>query len=80
MTLTINTKFNIGDTVFVPACYYELYAQRESYTIKDILINVRCNKTYVRYEIEQDGCIDIVSENWTFATYEECEEWCREHT
>lgn len=79
MRLVTETKYNVGDTVYIADHYYDFYANRQPYTIIDVLINVNSRRTFVQYEVEQDGISYRVPEDWTFATYEECVKWCEEH-
>ena len=79
MNVNINTKYNIGDQVYLAQIYHEYYANSEPYEI--VGINVHMNEHAIKftYNIEQGGVITTVSENLLFATYEECTKWCKEH-
>ena len=79
MKITIETKFNVGDTVYIADHYYDFYANHEPYIIKDILIDVRNCRRHIVYEVEQGDYIYCVPEDWTFTTYKECAKWCEEH-
>ena len=77
MNIEIKTKFNIGDTVYVPE-YYEIYwANPVPYIITDIFIKVvrNCN-IVITYRLLQSELTDVVSENFLFSTYEDCKLWC----
>lgn len=78
MTLNIDTKFNIGDTVYSPECYEVYWANNRPYVITDIFIKIAHNRTSITYRIIQDQLTDVVSENFLFSTYEECKQWCGE--
>jgi hypothetical protein len=79
MEITIKTKYNVGDVVYIADHYYDFYAYRKPYIIKDVLIDVNSRRTYIQYEVEQDGTTYRSPEHWTFTTYEECAKWCEEH-
>ena len=79
MKLSIETKFNIGDTVYIAECYEDWFAYKESCIISDISISANSQTTHVLYEVQQDGFTDLVPEDWIFSTYDECKKWCDEH-
>jgi hypothetical protein len=79
MKKTVETKFDVGDIVYVADHYYDFYAQKKPYIIKDIVINITSSNTHIKYEVEQDSVIDRVPEEWIFETYTECTKWCEEH-
>lgn len=78
MQIVVNTKYNIGDIVYVANHYYDFYPISKPYTVKNILINGNSNKIYIDYEVEQDEFIERVPEHWIFSTYAECTKWCDE--
>lgn len=79
MRLAIETKFSIGDQVYLAEIYHEYLANSKPYTIVGISIHMNEHATKTIYRIEQEGLIDSVSEHILFATYEECAKWCDEH-
>jgi hypothetical protein len=79
MKITLDTKFNIGDTVYAADHYYDYYASHTTYVISDIIINVSNRSIRTMYCVEQGERTDRFPEDWCFATYEECERWCKEH-
>lgn len=79
MDINIKTKYNIGDLVYTAGLYHELYPISNPYIIKNILVNGNINKICINYEIEQNRCIERISESWLFPTYAECTKWCEEH-
>ena len=79
MKLSIETKFNIGDTVYIAECYEDWFACKKPFIISDILISANSQTTHVLYEVQQDGLKSRVPEDWVFGTYEECKKWCDEH-
>ena len=79
MKLTINTKFDIGDQVYLAQTYYEYWANSKPYQIVGVNLHMNEHATKLIYNIEQEGSVTSVSENLLFATYEECAKWCKEH-
>ena len=79
MKCVINTKFNIGDQVYLAEIYHEYWANSKPYQIVGIHIYMNEHATKTIYHIEQNGFIDSVSERLLFATHEECARWCEEH-
>lgn len=80
MQITVDTKFNIGDAVYVANHYYELYACKEPRIITDILFYGNARYIGVRYELTYKGNTDVVPESWVFGSYEECTKWCEEYS
>ena len=79
MKLEIETKFNIGDTVYAPECYEIYWANPVPYVVTDILVQVtRTNSIVVKYRLMQDELRDVIAERFLFSTYEECTKWCKE--
>lgn len=79
MKVTLDTKFNIGDTVYVVDHYYDYYASHTPYVITDIIIKIDDEDIRTMYCIQQGEDVDQVTEAWVFKTYEECAKWCEEH-
>ncbi len=79
MKITVETKFDIGDVVYIADRYHEFYANRKPRVIKNIYIMSTAWRTYVQYEVEYSGTSELVFEACTFATYEECTKWCNEN-
>lgn len=79
MQITIATKFNVGDVVYIVDHYYDFYANHKPYVVQDVLIDINSRRTHIQYEVEQDDMMYRVPEDWIFATYEECAKWCEEH-
>ena len=79
MKLTVDTKFSIGDVVYVVDHYYDYYASHRPYVVTDIIINIDNRNTRVTYCVECGEHIDRFPEEWLFTTYEECARWCDEH-
>lgn len=79
MELTIKTKFNIGDKVYVVDHYYELYARKTPGVITSVWVCSNTRHTIIRYEVKFDGNTEEVPESWVFSSYEECAKWCDEH-
>lgn len=79
MKFTIDTKFNIGDTVYAADHYNEFYAHHDPYIISDIIININNRDIRTMYCVEQGDRADRFPENWLFASYEECTKWCADN-
>ena len=78
MKIEIETKFNIGDTIYVAEHHYEMYPCKEPRIIKDILIRWNSHQAHIEYETMCSGGIERRPETWTFKTYAECTKWCEE--
>jgi hypothetical protein len=79
MTFNIETRFNIGDTVYAADHYYDFYAVKDPYIINDIIVNISNRGIRVMYCAEQNGRTTRFPAEWLFDTYEECTKWCKEH-
>lgn len=79
MKITLETKFNIGDQVYLAETYREYWANSKSYTVVGIKYYINEHTSKTLYNIEQGELKDSVSETLLFATYDECVQWCKEH-
>jgi hypothetical protein len=79
MKRTVETKFNVGDIVYVADHYYDFYAQKTPYIITDVLIDINGQRTMIRYDAECKNGSCRIPEEWVFETYTECTKWCEEH-
>lgn len=79
MTITIETKFNIGDAVYVAEFWEVDYANPDPYIIVGISAHINEHAIKITYRVEQNEVISNVSEDFLFATYEECTKWCEKH-
>lgn len=79
MKYTIETRFDVGDTVYIADLYYDYYASHTPYVVTGITANVRHNDISVAYYVESEGHTDHLPEAFLFNTYEECAKWCKEH-
>ena len=79
MEVSVRTKYNTGDTVYIIDHIYDYYAHHKPYIIKDVLIDINSRRTRIQYEVEQGYTTYRVPEEWTFSTYAECAKWCDEH-
>ena len=79
MILTINTKFDVGDEIYVAYHHYDFYASEKPYIVKDVCVQSNFRRTHIVYEIEEDGVTWTIPEAWAFATYADCAKWCKEH-
>ena len=79
MKLNLETKFNVGDTVYATDSYEVYWANPVPYSVTDIFIKVAKTKDVViTYRLIQDELTDVVAEKFLFNTYEECTKWCEE--
>lgn len=78
MKLSIETKFNIGDTVYIAERFEDWFAYKKPYIIFDISISANSQIVRILYEVQQDRFTDSVPEDLVFSTYEECVKWCDE--
>ena len=77
MDINMQTRFNIGDPVWIPDIYYEWFPRKEVYYIEKINISVDLNQTRVSYVVQDiRGNRHEYSSRVCFASYEECKEWC----
>lgn len=76
MNINIQTKFNVGDMVYVADLYHDFYPQKEPYLITDLRLKANINHSYIRYEVQRDDVVQLVPEEWIFATYADCTKWC----
>jgi hypothetical protein len=76
METFIKTKFNIGDTVYIADHYYDFYANSAPCLITDVLIDINSRRTRISYEVEQADFTYRIPEEWAFASYEDCAQWC----
>ena len=80
MKLTIDTKFNVGDTVYVADYYYDFYTVSKPCVVTEIRIIINSVNTYVSYIIMDDNNIYITkSELYLFRSYDECAAYCKSH-
>lgn len=78
MNINIETKYNIGDTVYIAEHYDEFFPSKPLEVI-GILIKISPIATLVEYKLQDNGYDEIVIEPYIFATYEECVKWCDNH-
>ncbi len=84
MNLNINTKYNIGDTVWFADYIYDThYPSKYSGTVREIEIEISETQQLISYWVIVDYNgnkeLEQYSERACFATYEECIKWCKEH-
>jgi hypothetical protein len=79
MNININTKYNIGDTVYIVDSCYDYYPVNIPCIVKNIFIRGNINNIYVNYEVQHDTLSLLLPESWIFPTYAECTKWCEEH-
>lgn len=80
MRINIETKFNIGDTVYVTDYYNDTYhASKRRCIINYIDVHVVPNLVVIYSVTYKDwGTTSEYVEHMLFATYEECQKWCDE--
>ena len=78
-SLVIDTKYNIGDTVYVADLCYDYYPVSQPCTVKNILLGGNVNKPRISYEVKNDVFSEQLLEDWIFPTYAECTKWCEEN-
>lgn len=80
MKIAIETKFNIGDMVYVPEPYRLWFTERTTREIVNITIECSMRdgkeRMIVLYGLRYED--EPVCEDVCFATYEECAQWCFE--
>ena len=76
MEALIETKFNIGDTVYIADHYYDFYANSEPCLITDVLIDINSRRTRISYEVKQGDFTHLITEALVFDSYDECAKWC----
>ena len=79
MKYTLETKFDIGDTVYIADHYYDYYASHTPYVVTGITVKINHNGTYIAYYVEHGENTDYLPETFIFSTYDECVKWCDEH-
>ena len=78
MNINIETKYKIGDTVYI-AEKYEDYFPSKPLTVLSILVTILPDATLIEYGLGKDGYCDKIPENRILPTYEECIKWCQEN-
>ena len=77
--MKIETKYNIGDTVYIPE-YNEEYFPSKPLQIDSILMKASTSNYIVKYILNGNGYdIEVNQEQNIFKTYNECDEWCNKH-
>lgn len=82
MKIRYNTKFEIGDTVYIAETYYGEYYVSEPLTVQSIHINVDKFEQCIEYSLRYKGQLfqhlfNInVLEKCCFADREKCRLWC----
>ena len=82
MKIKYNTKFEVGDTVYIAETYYGEYYVSEPLTVQRIHINVDRLGLHIEYELKYKDetfkhfyNIDML-EKQCFPDREECRLWC----
>ncbi|MGN0318742.1 MAG: hypothetical protein ACI4E1_12500 [Lachnospira sp.] len=78
MKIEVETKFNVGDLVYIPELYHhEWFTLKRPFEIYKIIIKTYGNTVYIYYELLDEILIER-KEDFVFTSYEECERWCIE--
>ena len=78
MEINLNTKFDIGDMVYIAERYYDYYASKNPCTVIGISINISNNNTKIMYNLSQNDLTYLMPEDLVFTNHKECAEWCKE--
>ena len=78
MDINIKTKYNIGDTVYIPECYEEFFPSKP-FKVTGVLMKVSTNTTLIQYQLQSNEYEETVAEQQVFSTYEDCTKWCNNH-
>lgn len=77
MSINIQTKFNIGDKVWIPNHYHSWFPMKEAYTVFNIDVNIDAQNQRVFYIIKDDnGNTERYPSKLCFKSYDECKQWC----
>lgn len=82
MKIQYDTKFEIGDTVYIAETYYGEYYVSEPLTVQRIYISVDKFDLHIEYALRYEGqrfqhLWDIqMAEKHCFVDREECRLWC----
>lgn len=84
MNINVETKFNVGDEVWVADYFYDtVYPSKHTFKVSEINIEIDASQLIIYYWVTMDAgdckTIDKYSESVCFSTYEECTKWCDEH-
>lgn len=77
MKIEIETRFNIGDLVYLPGFDGEEFRPRKNpFEVQSFWLycDPNTHKIIVSYDLDDD--LLGYSESACFASYEECEQWC----
>lgn len=79
MKIELETKFNVGDEVYVADfCYDCFYTSQIPYKISTVTITIDGSVTNITYLVIANGWSETVAEHWIFHTKEECDQWCKQ--
>lgn len=79
MKISLETAFDIGDTVYAVELYHDYYTSHTPYIISDIIININNRDIRTMYCVERGDYTTRFPEEWLFSNYEDCAKWCKEH-
>lgn len=76
MKFEVETKFNVGDFVYIPELYHhEWFALKHPFEIYKVVVKIYNNTINICYELLDETIIEC-REDFLFASYEECKQWC----
>ena len=78
MNINISTKYNVGDTVYLPE-YYDSYIPLGPFIITDIDVKIDKDGLNIFYIAVHGEISERVIEQRCFDSYGECTKWCKEH-
>lgn len=77
MSISIQTKFKIGDKVWVPDNYYGWVPIKNEYEVFNIEIHIDSQNQRVFYTLKDcDGHTQRYPSKMCFSSYDECQQWC----
>lgn len=77
MDINIQTRFNIGDEVWVPYLYHDWYPLKCRYIITHIDIQIDSKSYRIFYTIKnENNSGQRYPDRMCFGSYEECKQWC----
>ena len=80
-SLVIDTKYNIGDIVYIADCFYgEYIACKIPYIIKAVHISIEEDQQEIKYVLVNNRLgYTLLKQDSCFPTYAECTKWCEEY-
>ena len=77
MQIIINTKYNVGDTVYIADYFHgEYLVCPKTYTVEAFHIFVEEGKQELKYTLHGDYGYTMLKEDNCFGSCAECTKWC----